>query len=85
MSYDQFVHLLKDQVQIAALTFMSLLYILKVWQLMKLKPIVDLAPGRGDHAGAAGGRDGAGGARLEGGGVRGDRGGGRGRPGGARG
>ena len=48
MSYDQFVHLLKDQVQIAALTFMSLLYILKVWQLMKLKPIVDLAPGRGD-------------------------------------
>jgi hypothetical protein len=48
VSYEQFVDLLKDQVQIAALSFMALMYAIKIWQLMKLKPIVDRTPKRGD-------------------------------------
>ena len=48
MSYERFVDLLKDQIQIAALTFMALMYAIKIWQLMKLKPIVDRTPKRGN-------------------------------------
>ena len=48
MSYDHFVHLLKDQVQIAALTFMAIMYIIKIRGILKLKPIADRTPARGD-------------------------------------
>ena len=48
MSYEHFVHLLKDQVQIAALTFMAIVYIIKIRGVLKLNPIMDRTPKRGD-------------------------------------
>jgi hypothetical protein len=48
MTYEHFVHLLKDQVQIAALAFMAIIYIIKIRGVLKLNPIVDRTPKRGD-------------------------------------
>ena len=48
MPYDDFVQLLKDQVQIAALTFMAIVYIIKIRGIVKLNPIADRTPKRGD-------------------------------------
>ncbi|MBM3334804.1 hypothetical protein FJY63_09095, partial [Candidatus Sumerlaeota bacterium] len=48
MSYEQFVEVLKDEVQISALAFMAVMYAIKIAQLLKRKPIVDRTPKRGD-------------------------------------
>jgi nitrate reductase gamma subunit len=48
MSYERFAELLKDEVQLAALGFMALMYVIKVRHLMRLKPTVDRTPNRGD-------------------------------------
>lgn len=47
MTYEAFVEFLKDEVQITALSFMTLMYVLKVRQLLKKKPIVDRTPNHG--------------------------------------
>jgi hypothetical protein len=48
MSYEHFVELLLDKVQIAALSFMALMYAIKIRSLMKKPPIGDRTPKRGD-------------------------------------
>ena len=48
MTYEHFVELLKDEVQIAALSFMTLMYIFKIYGIMKKNLILDRTPARGD-------------------------------------
>ncbi|MCX7011481.1 MAG: hypothetical protein NTW86_02745 [Candidatus Sumerlaeota bacterium] len=48
MTYDRFVELLENEIQIAALAFMATLYAVKVWRLMQLNPVTDRTPDRGD-------------------------------------
>ena len=48
MTSEQFFHLLKDQIQIAALSFMALMYAIKVWGLMKKNVVKDRTPDHGD-------------------------------------
>ena len=53
MDYDRFVELLENEVQIAALAFMAVLYAIKVWQLMQLNLVTDRTPNRGDPSAGA--------------------------------
>ncbi len=48
MTYHWFVELLKDEVQLTALSFMGLMYAIKIWLLMRKNLIVDRTPNRGN-------------------------------------
>jgi hypothetical protein len=48
MTYEHFVELLKDQVQIAALSFMALIYAIKIYSVMKKAAIKDRTPNHGN-------------------------------------
>ncbi|MEW6236697.1 MAG: hypothetical protein AB1656_15035 [Candidatus Omnitrophota bacterium] len=48
MSYESLVEFLKDEAQIAALSFMAVIYALKIWGIMKKNPIQDRTPNHGN-------------------------------------